>query len=54
MLNIVTELLEGEWELNISKAFLSKPSGATRVKFWELVSNMKTSCNPSTLKKSNR
>ena len=33
MLNIVTELLEGDWNLDISKAFFSKPfSRTTRVK----------------------
>ena len=32
MVNIVTKLLEGDWKLDISNAFLSKPSRTTRVK----------------------
>ena len=42
MLNTVTELLEGDWRLDILKAIFSKPSRTTRVKFWELVNNIKT------------
>ena len=32
MLNTVTEPLEGDWKLNISKAIFSKPRRTTRVK----------------------
>ena len=32
MVNIVTKLLEGDWKLDISNAFLSKPSRTIRVK----------------------
>lgn len=37
MLNIVTEFLEGDWKLDILKAFFSKPSCTTRVKILELL-----------------
>ena len=32
MLNIVTDLLEGDWKLDISKASFSEPSRATKIK----------------------